>query len=232
MCFPVSELAGDEGVMKKLYEGVMQELHTLKEREPKVVIKFAANVDGLLDGDEMHSSDDVNEAKREREEGQQCNVRGGLQFTMGMNHGRWAFSTSECTWQLPILEDEAIGGFVTHCGWNSILEGVSAGVPMITWPVGAEQFYNEKLITQVLRTGLVVGSQQWTSFADKKKEASVKREAIEKAITQVMVGDEADELRSRAKALEEMARRAVEEGGSSFSDLTALVEELRRSVGA
>lgn len=59
----------------------------------------------------------------------------------------------------------------------------------------------------------------------------MKREAIDKAITQVMVGDEADELRSRAKALEEMARRAVE-GGSSFSDLTALVEELRRSIGA
>ncbi|KAM2645613.1 hypothetical protein EV1_019140 [Malus domestica] len=65
---------GDEGVMKKLYEGVMKELHTLKEREPKVVIKFATSVDfdGLLDSDEMHSSDDVNEAKREREEGQQC----------------------------------------------------------------------------------------------------------------------------------------------------------------
>ncbi|KAM1264830.1 hypothetical protein ACFX2J_034594 [Malus domestica] len=74
--------------------------------------------------------------------------------------------------------------------------------------------------------------QREVDYSDKKKEASVKREAIEKAITQVMVGDEADELRSRAKALEEMARRAVEEGGSSFSDLTALVEELRRSVGA
>ncbi|KAM1729012.1 hypothetical protein ACFX12_019456 [Malus domestica] len=74
MCFPVFELVGDEGVMKKLYEGVMKELHTLKEREPKVVIKFATSVDfdGLLDSDEMHSSDDVNEAKREREEGQQC----------------------------------------------------------------------------------------------------------------------------------------------------------------
>ncbi|KAM0971511.1 hypothetical protein ACFX13_019705 [Malus domestica] len=43
MCFPVFELAGDEGVMKKLYEGVMKELHTLKEREPKVVIKFATS---------------------------------------------------------------------------------------------------------------------------------------------------------------------------------------------
>ncbi|KAM0985903.1 hypothetical protein ACFX13_013361 [Malus domestica] len=78
MCFPVFELASDEGVMKKLYEGVMKELHTLKEREPKVVIKFATSnlgcldFDGLLDSDEMHSSDDVNEAKREREEGQQC----------------------------------------------------------------------------------------------------------------------------------------------------------------
>ncbi|XP_070677729.1 splicing factor U2af large subunit A-like [Malus domestica] len=41
--YVVSELAGDEGVMKRLYEGVMQELHTLKEREPKVVIKFAAS---------------------------------------------------------------------------------------------------------------------------------------------------------------------------------------------
>ncbi|XP_048423510.1 uncharacterized protein LOC103963009 isoform X2 [Pyrus x bretschneideri] len=72
----IFELAGD-GVMKKLY-GVMKELHTLKEREPKVVIKSAASnlgcldFDGFLDGDEMHSSDDVNEAKREREEGQQC----------------------------------------------------------------------------------------------------------------------------------------------------------------
>ncbi|KAM0966043.1 hypothetical protein FF1_021920 [Malus domestica] len=72
MCFPVSELAGD-GVMKKLYEGVMKELHTLKEREPKVVIKYATSnlgcldFDGMLDGDEMHSSDDVNEAKRESE---------------------------------------------------------------------------------------------------------------------------------------------------------------------
>ncbi|CAB4290547.1 unnamed protein product [Prunus armeniaca] len=117
--------------------------------------------------------------------------------------------------QVLILEHEAIGGFVTHCGWNSILEGVSSGVPMITWPVSAEQFYNEKLVTEILRIG------------DVKKEASVKRDAIEKAVAQVMVGDEAEGMRSRARALGEMARRAVEEGGSSFSDLTALIEELR-----
>ncbi|XP_008236570.1 PREDICTED: UDP-glucose flavonoid 3-O-glucosyltransferase 7-like, partial [Prunus mume] len=129
--------------------------------------------------------------------------------------------------QVLILEHEAIGGFVTHCGWNSILEGVSSGVPMITWPVSAEQFYNEKLLTEILRIGVAVGVQQWATFVDVKQEASVKREAIEKAVTEIMVGDEAEEIRSRAKALREMARRAVEEGGSSFSDLTALIEELK-----
>jgi len=48
-----------------------------------------------------------------------------------------------------ILEHEAIGAFVTHCGWNSTLEAVTvtAGVPMVTWPVAAHQFFNHKLVT-------------------------------------------------------------------------------------
>ncbi|PQQ08353.1 hypothetical protein Pyn_16477 [Prunus yedoensis var. nudiflora] len=129
--------------------------------------------------------------------------------------------------QVLILEHQAIGGFVTHCGWNSIPEGVSSGVPMITWPVSAEQFYNEKLVTEILRIGVAVGSEKWASLVDVKKEASVKRDAIEKAVAQVMVGDEAEEMRSRARGLRELARRAIEKGGSSYSDLNALIEELR-----
>ncbi|XP_028065935.1 abscisate beta-glucosyltransferase-like [Camellia sinensis] len=58
--------------------------------------------------------------------------------------------------QLLILEHQAIGGFLTHCGWNSAIEGIGAGVPMITWPITAEHFFIESLVTDVLKTGIRV----------------------------------------------------------------------------
>ncbi|KAK2665025.1 hypothetical protein Ddye_003599 [Dipteronia dyeriana] len=126
--------------------------------------------------------------------------------------------------QVLILEHESIGGMVTHCGWNSTLEGVTAGVPMVTWPMFADQFYNEKLVTQVLKTGVGVGVQEM--LMNKHMGVSVKREAIEKALKEMMVGDGAEEMKKRAKGLGLMARRAVEEGGSSCSGLNALIEQL------
>lgn len=125
--------------------------------------------------------------------------------------------------QVLILEHEAVGGFVTHCGWNSTLEAVCAGVPMVTWPVFAEQFYNEKLVTQILRIGVEVGAQKWERLVGD----FVKREALEKAVCRIMDGEEVEGMRARARALSEMASRAIEEGGSSFSDLDAFIEEVR-----
>lgn len=125
--------------------------------------------------------------------------------------------------QVGILEHEAIGGFVTHCGWNSTLEAVSSGVPMVTWPMFAEQFFNEKLVTKILRIGVGVGVRKWVRFVGD----SVKREALEKAVRRVMEGEEAEEMRGRAKRLREMAKRAVEPGGSSYCQLSSLTEQLR-----
>ena len=67
------------------------------------------------------------------------------------------------TWcnQLEILGHEAIACFVTHCGWNSTLEGISTGLPMVTWPAATEQFYNEKLVTEILKIGVPVGAKKW-----------------------------------------------------------------------
>ncbi|KAK8564273.1 hypothetical protein V6N13_005495 [Hibiscus sabdariffa] len=125
--------------------------------------------------------------------------------------------------QVLILENEAIGGFVTHCGWNSVLEAVSTGVPVITWPVAAEQFYNEKLLTEILKIGVEVGARKWKRFVGD----FVRSEAIEKAVREVIAGESAVEMRNRAKRLAEMAKKAVENGGSSDSHLNALIGELK-----
>ncbi|XP_054777921.1 probable UDP-glucosyl transferase 73B6 [Prosopis cineraria] len=132
--------------------------------------------------------------------------------------------------QVKILEHEAVGAFVTHCGWNSTLESVCAGVPMVTWPVYAEQFYNEKLVSEVLKIGVPVGVTKWARVMG---DDSIKWEAIEKAVNRGMQGEEAEEMRNRAEALALKARKAVEKGGTSYSDLNNLIQDLnerRRSL--
>ncbi|XP_010927325.1 scopoletin glucosyltransferase-like [Elaeis guineensis] len=135
--------------------------------------------------------------------------------------------------QIVILNHEAVGGFVTHCGWNSCLEGVSAGVPMITWPMFAEQFFNERLIVEVLKVGVGVGVKEFARAGAERR--VVAGEEIRRAVGRVMGGgEEAEEMRRRARELAEMARRAVEEGGSSYADVGELIEELierRKTTG-
>ncbi|PKU80029.1 scopoletin glucosyltransferase-like [Dendrobium catenatum] len=127
--------------------------------------------------------------------------------------------------QLLILNHIAVGGFVTHCGWNSSLEGICAGLPMITWPLGAEQFYNEKLLVEVLKVGVEVGSKVFDFNPETRPiiEASI----IEAAVRNLMgEGEEAVERRRRAKILGENARRAIEKGGSSYNEIEKLMQEL------
>ncbi|XP_028783106.1 abscisate beta-glucosyltransferase-like [Neltuma alba] len=128
--------------------------------------------------------------------------------------------------QLLILEHKSVGGFMTHCGWNSTLEGLSSGVPMITWPLSAEQFTNEKLVTRVLKVGAEVGSREWVSWQDERREL-VRRDKMEKAVKKVMTkSEEAEEMRERIRDIAAKARRAVDEGGTSYADIDALIHEL------
>ncbi|XP_058190880.1 scopoletin glucosyltransferase-like [Rhododendron vialii] len=123
--------------------------------------------------------------------------------------------------QVLILDHEAVGGFLTHCGWNSTLEGLSAGVPMVTWPVFGEQFYNEKLVTEILKIGVSIGALKWRLVI-----GGVRREEIGKAVQRVMVGEEAEKMRDKARGFKEMAAKVIEEGGSSQADLNFLIREL------
>lgn len=129
--------------------------------------------------------------------------------------------------QLLILEHPSTGGFLTHCGWNSSIEGISAGQPMVTWPVSSEQFYNEKLLTEVLQVGVPVGARRWWNMSDEMKEI-VSRENVEKGVGFLMgATEEAAAIRERAKQLGAAANRAVQSGGSSENNLISLMKELR-----
>ncbi|XP_061349786.1 scopoletin glucosyltransferase-like [Gastrolobium bilobum] len=131
--------------------------------------------------------------------------------------------------QVLILGHPAVGAFLTHCGWNSTVEAVSAGVPMITWPVHTDQFYNEKLITQVRGIGVEVGAEEWRFSGYWESEELVARDRIEKAVRRLLDGgDEADDIRRRAQEFRKKARQAVQEGGSSHKNLTALIDDLKR----
>nr|XP_011468724.1 PREDICTED: abscisate beta-glucosyltransferase-like [Fragaria vesca subsp. vesca] len=129
--------------------------------------------------------------------------------------------------QIRMLEHKAVGGFVSHCGWNSTLESVCAGVPMIMWSLSAKQFSNEKLITDVLGIGVQVGSKEWASWNMERKEV-IGREKVEAAVRKVVGGGEEEvEMRKRARDLAEKAKKAIEEGGSSYAEVDALISELR-----
>ncbi|PON31424.1 UDP-glucuronosyl/UDP-glucosyltransferase [Parasponia andersonii] len=131
--------------------------------------------------------------------------------------------------QVLILSHKAIGGFLTHCGWNSVLEGVSAGLPMMTWPMFSEQFFNDKFVTEVLRIGVSLGvegrAMKWGE--EEKCGVMVKREDIQRAIEQVMdMGEEQEEIRKRAREFGEKAKKAMEKGGSSYLNVKLLVEDI------
>ncbi|KAL5743045.1 hypothetical protein ACOSP7_029777 [Xanthoceras sorbifolium] len=134
--------------------------------------------------------------------------------------------------QVLILSHPSVGGFLTHCGWNSSVEGISAGLPMITWPLFADQFCNEKLIVHVLRIGVRTGVEIPLVFGEEEKiGVLVKKEDIEKAVHELMdKGEERDERRRRARELADMAKRAIEEGGSSYLNIELLIQDIMQQA--
>ncbi|CAN4099181.1 unnamed protein product [Withania somnifera] len=131
--------------------------------------------------------------------------------------------------QVLILSHPAIGGFVSHCGWNSTLEGIAAGEPMITWPLFSEQFLNERFLVHVLKIGVSVGSQGVMHLGEEQKpEVQVNKEEVTKAIKKVMDKEkEGTDRRKRVKELGKIAKKAVESDGSSHLSLTLLIKEIQ-----
>ncbi|KAK8951784.1 putative cis-zeatin O-glucosyltransferase [Platanthera zijinensis] len=124
--------------------------------------------------------------------------------------------------QLEILAHPSIGGFLSHCGWNSCLEAMSSGVPILAWPMHSDQPANAFLVTEVLMTGIPV--KKGTA-----EEELVTAETVRESLERLMAGgDEGKELRRRAREMGEKLRAAVKEGGSSKQDFDAFLDRIMR----
>nr|GMC90231.1 UDP-glycosyltransferase 73C3-like [Ipomoea batatas] len=128
--------------------------------------------------------------------------------------------------QLLILQHPSVGGFLTHCGWNSIMEAVSLGVPILTWPLFAEQFLHERLVVEVLGIGVSLGVSvpvNWDGSEDKENILAVTNEEIKEGIDKLMDKEAGKERKRKVKELGEKAKKAVQKGGSSHRNLMALI---------
>lgn len=136
--------------------------------------------------------------------------------------------------QLAILSHSSVGAFLTHCGWNSTLEGLCSGLPMITWPLFCEQFVNEAMVVDVLRVGVRVGIEMAVKFGEEAKVGVlVKDREVQRAIEEVMSsGEEGEQRRKRAVECAEKGRKAVEVGGSSHSSLSHLIQYVVQELSA
>ncbi|XP_002979810.2 anthocyanidin 3-O-glucosyltransferase 7 [Selaginella moellendorffii] len=111
--------------------------------------------------------------------------------------------------QREVLAHRAVAGFVSHCGWNSVLESVSSGVPIICWPRIYEQGLNRKIMAESCRIGVEV----WDV---RSSDAFVKREEIAEAIARIF-SDKA--RKARAREFRDAARKAAAPGGGSRNNL-------------
>lgn len=113
---------------------------------------------------------------------------------------------------------------MSHCGWNSLIESISAGVPILAWPMIAEQSLNAKLLVEGLGAGIgIVKVRDQSGF-------EVSRQAICEGVRELMLGGEKGRnAKERAQALGRVAWRAVQEGGSSHQALDKLIVQLRAS---
>ncbi|KAG2673319.1 hypothetical protein I3760_13G084900 [Carya illinoinensis] len=112
--------------------------------------------------------------------------------------------------QKEVLAHGAVGGFWSHCGWNSTLEGLCEGVPMICQPYFGDQWVHARYLTQVWRTG-----QEWGD--------NMERGEIERAVRRLIVDKEGKEMRQRAVHLKEKIDICMSEGGGSYNSLYELV---------
>ncbi|CAI0379630.1 unnamed protein product [Linum tenue] len=117
-----------------------------------------------------------------------------------------------------LLAHKATGCFVTHCGWNSTLEGLSLGVPMVAMPQWSDQVTNAKYVEEIWKIGVRVKEDET---------GVVRREEVARCLKEVMMeGSRSLEIKEAARKWKQMAVEAVSEGGESDREINNFVRKL------
>ncbi|XP_028778790.1 7-deoxyloganetin glucosyltransferase [Neltuma alba] len=122
------------------------------------------------------------------------------------------FIASRCE-QEKVLNHPSIGGFLTHCGWNSMTESLCAGVPMLCWPFYGDQQTNCHYTCTEWGIGLEI-------------DCNVKREVVDRLINELIDGEKGKEVRQKILEWQNTAKAATNAGGSSYINLDKLIQQL------
>lgn len=125
--------------------------------------------------------------------------------------------------QVKILRHKSTGGFLTHCGWNSSLESIVHGVPMIAWPLYAEQKMNTALLVEDVKVALRTRAGE---------DGIVGREEVARVVKSLMEGEEGKRLRERLREVQQEGARGLAEGGASYRAIAAVADEWKRPFSA
>lgn len=131
------------------------------------------------------------------------------------SHGRGIVVQWCC--QIEVLSHPSIGGFLTHCGWNSILESIWCAVPLLCFPLLTDQFTNRKLVVQDWRIGVGIGELN-----------TVGRKEVSKKIDSLMGGEIGDQARKEIKKVRKALESALAPNGSSQKNFDQFIKDLMK----
>lgn len=115
-----------------------------------------------------------------------------------------------------VLSHPSTACFVSHCGWNSTLEGVSNGVPFLCWPYFADQYHNQRYVCDEWEIGLRIEAD----------ESGIRWRDEIRGKMELVFSEDGDRLKENALRLKEVCAKSVGEGGSSYTNLGMFIDHL------